>query len=239
MALSTVIQDVLEKGSYHRLLAFDIEAYECNHGMLLELGMAVHELGSEDPVEAHHFVFKENQYSRNGRYCADNRNNFAFGETIIAGTCDILSALIKEISIPGTALVGHNLKSDLRFMNNAMVGTMEQSLIHQFFSSMRLSFDTQLLFKSMTGSSKPSKLEAIINALGVHCDFMHNAGNDAYYTLVAFLKLADLPFVREGANPPKTLLHSFRPTTPVLPGACSKSSSDAGSENLSFDEEGF
>lgn len=239
MALSTVIQEVLEKGSYHRLLAFDIEAYECNHGMLLELGMAVHELGSEDPVRACHFVFKENQYSRNGRYCPDNRNNFAFGETVVASTNDILSALIKEILIPGTALVGHNLKSDLRFLNNAKVGTVEQSLIYQFFASMSLSFDTQLLFKTLTESPKPSKLETVISAFGAQCEFMHNAGNDAYYTMVAFLKLADLPFVRAAANPPKTLLSGSRPTTPVIPRSYAKNSSDAGSENLSFDEEGF
>jgi hypothetical protein len=50
--------------------------------------------------------------------------------------------------------------------------------------------DTQGLFQSLRKQKNPSKLETILIDLGLEPQFLHNAGNDARFTLEALIRMA-------------------------------------------------
>lgn len=194
--------------SVTRLVAFDIEAFEFNSRALLELGAAVFELNlPSDPVvptiTTHHFIMTENKNKKNGRFCENNRGNFCFGKSKTMPTDKVLQWLRHQISQPGTAIVGHNLASDLKFLREARVHGGHKGL-DKVLSSVAGSYDTQHIFQQVVMFDSPSKLGFILEYYGVRHDYLHNAGNDAYYTMVALLKMAGIPFVEQTPKRLKT-----------------------------------
>jgi DNA polymerase III epsilon subunit-like protein len=187
--------------SVTRLVAFDIEAFEFNSRALLELGAAVFEMNlPSDPmvpaITAYHFIMTENKNKKNGRFCENNRGNFCFGKSKTMPTDKVLQWLRHQISQPGTAIVGHNLASDLKFLREARVHGGHKGL-DKVLSSVAASFDTQHIFQQVMMFDSPSKLGFILDHYGVSHDYLHNAGNDAYYTMVGLLKIASVPFVEQ------------------------------------------
>ena len=61
-------------------MAFDVETYEKDHSVILEIGFAVGSLARpEDSQKAFHFIITENSHFVNKDYVPDNREKFGFG----------------------------------------------------------------------------------------------------------------------------------------------------------------
>ena len=59
----------------------DIEAWEANASLVTEIGLAVAEGGA---LRHRHLLIADNLARRNGRYVADERDNFVFGDSEVA-----------------------------------------------------------------------------------------------------------------------------------------------------------
>ncbi len=184
----------IDSGKVRRLLAFDVEAFEFDHRRLLELGAALYIVSSSsDPpnIQTWHFVMHENERKQNGKYCANNRDNYMFGKTQVKRISEVFEWLMTEMSQPHTAIVGHNLQADLRYLCQA-IGSTTVKFNHGWLRG-RQHFDTQAIFKEVYLRPHEEKLEKLLRHFGIEHGYLHNAGNDAYYTLITALKLADLP----------------------------------------------
>lgn len=196
----------IETGRVKRLLAFDVEAYEHDQRSLLELGVAIYDIPESkeamlaDPpmIKITHYIMEENRRKKNGRFCADNQENFSFGKSHYAPTTRVLALLLEEMRQPHTAIIGHNLPADLKYLVEARSYASSKAEAIKFTQKWfknRPTFDTQAIFKEVHLRPHQEKLEKILAHYGIPHEHMHNAGNDAYYTLVTALRLADLAFV--------------------------------------------
>lgn len=193
------MQARLAAGTVRRLVAFDIEAYEHDQRHLLEVGCAIYHAGVAPPaVATFHFVVQENARWRNGRFCANNRDNFSFGTSEMLPLTQVFDWLWGHLSQPGTVLVGHNLPADLRYLQEARVyrngvpsGTYPR-FTSQWFGQ-RMQFDTQEAFREAHLRPHVEKLSKVLEHFGFAHDYLHNAGNDAHFTMLAALRLLDLP----------------------------------------------
>lgn len=232
--LLKAMKKAIEGGKVRRLLAFDVEAFEHDQRVLLELGAAIYEIpaaaalytleaglesgevtphlesGQVTPpvacclpptISVSHFVIKEHLKKKNGRFCANNRENFSFGKSQHKSLAEVFAWLRREMSQPGTGLIGHNLEADLKYLVSAKpTSSAKTKFSHEWFKG-RPTFDTQAIFKEVHLRPQPDKLSAILTHYGIHHDFMHNAGNDAFFTLLAALRMAGLPYVHPPAQP--------------------------------------
>lgn len=79
--------------------------------------------------------------------------------------------------------VGHDLGQDTRYMYKVGVD------IEKLASSID-QVDTQRLHKAWKDLDQPRSLGRVLDDLGLEHQFLHNAGNDAMYTLRAMLAIA-------------------------------------------------
>ncbi|KAJ5890880.1 uncharacterized protein N7473_007108 [Penicillium subrubescens] len=85
-------------------------------------------------------------------------------------------------------LVGHNPDADIKMLAERC--TIFNSMDLRPQKLIRSLLDTQELFQRLRTQKNPSKLETILIQLGLEPEFLHNAGNDARYTLEALIRMA-------------------------------------------------
>ncbi|ORX99583.1 hypothetical protein K493DRAFT_313167 [Basidiobolus meristosporus CBS 931.73] len=159
--------------------AIDIESYEANHTFITEVGWTIY-----NPVKGlfvdKHYIVKENYHLRNGKYVADNKDRFAFGKSVCTSLLNTVSQLQAdwEMSSP-PILVGHDVKNDLQYLRN--MGAKLSDPIE--------TFDTSSLYMALTKVEQKRKLSSILSEFGIEHKYLHNAGNDAHYTMEAFLAI--------------------------------------------------
>lgn len=96
-------------------------------------------------------------------------------------------------------LVGHDITGDIAYLSSlgsTIFGTSSfsssdgtPSRRQRVLSSIRERFDTATLHKSLIGSKQTQSLMKVCNDLNITPWYAHNAGNDARYTLEAFIKM--------------------------------------------------
>jgi hypothetical protein len=131
--------------------------------------------------EAHHVIITDYEYFFNGRYVCNNKDKFNFGSSRKMKLSVAIDFVVNHLSEPSTCLLGHNIKSDINFLS--------QSSSHKITLPV---FDTQAIFMYHSLSQEPASLARVLDDLKIPYSNLHNAGNDAYYTLKAFIKLAQL-----------------------------------------------
>lgn len=170
-----------------RFVALDIEAYEKSRRKLTEFGLATYCRDSHEST-TYHIIIREHHRLRNREFAPDAKDRFAFGESIFMSTGEAMAFLAKLLAAaPGTALVGHSVSNDLAFLKNAK--TQRGTRISEALLNSIPHFDIQHLYRCREGLHNGAKLETICEALRIPAEAMHNAGNDAALTLVAFLRL--------------------------------------------------
>ncbi|KAJ1975165.1 hypothetical protein H4R35_003274 [Dimargaris xerosporica] len=160
-------------------LALDIEAYERDQNKLTEIGWTIDNANA--PRISRHYVVRENVHLRNGRYVPDHKFDFNFGRTETLSLECILQHLSRDVCRhPSLAVVGHGIAHDIQYL---------RSVGFEFGCSVKF-FDTNELYREFSGSLQSKhKLQTILAQLGIPHSRLHNAGNDAYYTMEAFLAL--------------------------------------------------
>lgn len=84
-------------------------------------------------------------------------------------------------------LVGHNPDADIKMLAERC--TIFKSMDLRPQKRIRSLLDTQGLFQRLRKQKNPSKLETILIHLGLEPEFLHNAGNDARFTLEALIRM--------------------------------------------------
>ncbi|CZS95746.1 uncharacterized protein RCO7_08741 [Rhynchosporium graminicola] len=193
-------------------VCIDVEAYERNARVITEVGIATldtNDLKSLAPgeggfewmkkIRARHFRIKENMHYSNTEFVAGCADKFEFGQSEIVGLKDaphMISTCFKPpFSGSGDAapdenkpkrniiLVGHDVGADVHFLQSIGYD------IHNL-SNLLEQADTAIMWRYLKRESNPRNLGSILADLGIIGWNLHNAGNDAVYTLQAMIGIA-------------------------------------------------
>ncbi|GIZ39641.1 hypothetical protein CKM354_000301600 [Cercospora kikuchii] len=192
------------------LVAIDCEAFEMDQSKVTEVGISTidttsvralqpQSYGQSYPlIASSHYRIKEHGHLRNRRYSKGNPKNFQHGKTAwvsIEEAREVLRAMLEDAE--GTrevVLVGHALQNDLAYLRRLGIDALA-------IPNVVLQLDTQRI---ATPKKLSPGLGKLLTALGIPADNLHNAGNDAHFTLRAVLEIA-----RKEFNNPGSVLESL------------------------------
>ncbi|KAI9228203.1 MAG: hypothetical protein DHS80DRAFT_31013 [Piptocephalis tieghemiana] len=171
----------LRAGKAHLFLSIDIEAWEQDQTRILEVGWTLYDSRDGRLADEHRTIL-EFAHLRNGRYVADRKDQFLFGDSIQVPLRQACTELQTDLNtdIP-LVLVGHDVKADIRYLKKMGVRVPGNVV----------TFDTAALYMSQEGVREHVGLGKMLDQLGIDAYCLHNAGNDAHYTMAAFLNLTD------------------------------------------------
>lgn len=155
-------------------------AFEHSVDKLLEFGLSIYEL-STNTTTITHIIVTDHIHLKNGRFVADNRDKFNFGNSRFLPLKPALDYVFAVLATPNSCLIGHNIMADIKFLKSVS----SKKLIMPFF-------DTQIIYKQAVLSEQILGLMRVLEAMEIPYSNLHNAGNDAYYTLEVFKKLAEI-----------------------------------------------
>lgn len=170
------------------LVAVDVEAWERNPNKITEIGLAVYDPDRQwnlimPRVRTLHILVKENKNKTNGKYVPNNKLRFNGGTSYEMLTAE-LKGLLNEIlthylNTCNGVLVGHNIGGDIKWLASHGV-----KLVQNIDT-----VDTEKMHRisRLTGGS----LRGVLRTVGIPHLNLHNAANDAYYTLLAAMTYCD------------------------------------------------
>lgn len=170
------------------LVAIDVEAWEQNPNKITEIGLAVYDPRDQwalmvPRIRTAHILVKENKSMNNGRYVPNNKMRFNGGvlyEMLGAELRGWLSEILGYYLNQRTGvLVGHNVGGDIEWL--ARHGVMEVRGIE--------TVDTEKVHRlsRQTGGL----LRGLLRTVQIPHLNLHNAANDAYYTLLVAMAYLD------------------------------------------------
>lgn len=140
----------------------------------------------------------------NGDFVAGNAGDFRFGESEFIHLDDAPTVLATCFRFPFSAsesqkqrlpkdataedkrtivLVGHDFNNDIRYMRNLGYDVTNLSNLSKHAPIL----DTQGMYRVMKGDKDPAKLAKLLDELDIIPWGLHNAGNDARYTMEALI----------------------------------------------------
>lgn len=200
-------------------IAIDVEAYERLPKVVTEVGVATldtRDLRGKAPgpvggdwqkhIRGRHFRIIEHKRLINRDFCVGCPDDFEFGKSEFVGMDKIASALTgcfhQPFSKPqdngsagvgseaGTTeekrtivLVGHNVGQDIDYLHKIGFGVLNRGNLLE-------TMDTSVMYRSYAHEPNPSALSKILYHFNLEAWRPHNAGNDAVYTIMAFLAIA-------------------------------------------------
>ncbi|KAJ7638907.1 hypothetical protein FB45DRAFT_904238 [Roridomyces roridus] len=186
-------------------LAVDFEEWERDHTVVTEFGWSSfrYEEGTE-VEEQGHFTVAEARSLRNGQYITDVREHYIFGESQEVSKADLkrkLKDLISGMPRP-LFLVFHDPSQDIKTLKRlqAPIETAVLDIPDKTPEDGIFIVDTAVLFAALCGEATGTRgLGQMCNQLQVFVKYLpnpgdeswlHNAGNDAHYTLLALKEMA-------------------------------------------------
>lgn len=128
-----------------------------------------------------HIIVTDYLHLRNGRFVSDNRDKFNFGQSLFFSLKSSLEYVMSILNTPYSCLIGHNIKADIKFLKSVSNRKLDLPI-----------FDTQIIYKQATLSEDILGLVRVLDKIGILHENLHNAGNDAYYTLEVFKIIAQI-----------------------------------------------
>ncbi|ORX54339.1 hypothetical protein BCR36DRAFT_410876 [Piromyces finnis] len=169
-------------------LSIDTETYERNHRCITEIGWVIFKRNGTI-VKTKHGIVKRNLNLRNGKFVDDNKENFDFGHS----DTQSLTAIVKELNRDlqrVNYIVGQGINNDIRHLSKfgAKFTKFNEKNVLKNSSKHFGIIDTLDIY---TGRylEQPIGLEKGLKKLDISYRHLHNAGNDAYYTMLYLLKL--------------------------------------------------
>lgn len=195
-------------------LAIDCEAFEFAQNKITEIGVSVldtRDLTGIEPgadaanwlaqIKTRHLRIKEYQKLVNKKFIKGCPDKFNFGNSEFIYLNQIRNVLTEIFNNPAgvdaptfdkrkIVLVGHDVKSDIDYLKNINFSPYASGRIVGSMDTLKLS-----------GSSKSTTvgLERLLRGLGADPINLHNAGNDAAYTLQAIVMIAVQQTAQPGA----------------------------------------
>lgn len=184
-------------------ISFDVESWERNHNIITEVGLAIfsteHLSAHPAPdktasnwhklIEAHHFRIIEHSRYQNSQFVRGNAYGFKFGESQEVSIADcslIIEDLFDELGASGQiVLVGHAVAGDIAYMDKLGFNPARHAKVID-------TLDTQSLWRALNAHSQASDGVGLARLLA-ECELdyggLHNAGNDAVYTMRTLLAM--------------------------------------------------
>ncbi|CAO3593157.1 unnamed protein product [Absidia cylindrospora] len=196
--------DLLQDRQYV-FISLDIEAFEIDHSILLEIGWTLYD-SRHDTYMDQHYMIDTYRHLRNGKYVDDQRMNFGFGTSVWCTLPQALDELHKDLDWAtcrdgGFVLVGHGLNSDLMYLKQCQFlwPTTDNSsdyydggVLDVQDSAMVTIVNTDTLYGAYIGDlHNPPSLGRCLGLMEIEHWNLHNAGNDAHYTMELMMKLMD------------------------------------------------
>lgn len=180
-------------GRRSTLFCIDVEAWEYNTSYVTEIGIAIYDPRKQanalmPSITLIHIIIQENRRKTNGKFVPEHSRNFNGKITYIMPQAEAVKFIqslicyyfINERKTRECCLVGHDVRGDIEWLKKLGIS----------FPSDTNSLDTQKIYAATHGMNGASLTNALRIADLPHA-FLHNAGNDAYYTLVLALRLCD------------------------------------------------
>jgi hypothetical protein len=189
---------------YGTWIAMDFEQWEMEHSMTTEFGYSILKWNEKGelvgPIDGH-FIVKERDIYRNGKYVPDEKYHFSFGESEIL-PLKVFNVRIKELVEKAASegpvfLIFHDARHDLKDLETIGVPRCVESINIPDTPPPRGQYavDTSSMFAALNGDPNSHVgLARACRLLGLKgMEKMHNAGNDAHFTLMAFQSMASGP----------------------------------------------
>ncbi|KAK4123872.1 hypothetical protein N657DRAFT_690525 [Parathielavia appendiculata] len=186
-------------------VAIDIEAWEQNQDLVTEVGIAMldtAEIQDSPPreggqnwfqhIRARHIRVKENSWAMNSRYVRGCADAFDFGESEflpLSQITPLITDLIDNATTPAGAprpvvLVFHESSSDIKYLRVLSYHVEAARNVVELV-------DTREMHQYMVRSNDAASLATVLSSVGIESyRHLHNAGNDAVYTLQAMVGVA-------------------------------------------------
>lgn len=187
------------------LFSIDIEAFEDVQSVITEIGISIYDprenQGTLTPqFRNYHICPSESLSLINTKYIPNHKENYLHGETLVMPlvVCvEFIQGLInyylftqsKKSKIKG-AIVGHNVKGDLKWLRAIHVKL--PPVVNESSKEYGIqTLDTSLMYQMFYGNNGCS-LGKALRLHGIPHSYLHNAGNDAHYTLQLLLNMCDI-----------------------------------------------
>lgn len=173
-------------------VSIDIEAYEMDHRILLEIGWSMYDAKTEKFLDQH-YAIDSYKHLTNGKFVDDQRMRFSFGVTVWCSLKQALKELRKDLDWAverdgGFILVGHGLDSDIKYLKqhkfqwptakNSETPNVEDSAIVAILN-------TDVIYgASVNDMHNPPSLGRTLNLLNIENWNLHNAGKKILCTSI-------------------------------------------------------
>ncbi|KAM0436789.1 hypothetical protein ACHAPT_002500 [Fusarium lateritium] len=182
-------------------ICVDVEAIERPPNPISEIGFAIldtRDIKGTDPgdcgrgwwskIKCHHLRVKEYAGLRNYRYVKGCPDAFNFGKSTFPTKAKTKNAIMAVVNpylkdSRNIAIVGHDINQDIKYLKS--LGIEVDALANSYPP-----IDTKDIHQSWTNSTNGRGLSSVLLELGIASKHLHNAGNDAYYTLCAMVGIA-------------------------------------------------
>ncbi|KAJ7180189.1 hypothetical protein C8R43DRAFT_972124 [Mycena crocata] len=180
--------------------SLDFEYWERENSLITEFGYSYVRWDNGKEVEDRgHLTVKEHKLYKNGTYVPENRENYQFGKSVEVTKAELkvkISELIAGLHKYGPVyLVFHDPSQDMKLLK--MLKSPVEAAVYELPNATPSEgifiVDTAVLFGALEGEGNNTRaLKQVCNHLRVPTEeaFMHNAGNDAHYTLLALREMA-------------------------------------------------
>ncbi|KAL4810323.1 hypothetical protein BDV18DRAFT_56088 [Aspergillus unguis] len=209
-------------------ISVDVEVNERCQNQVTEIGISTldtrdlagvapghHGENWQSRIKSRHLRVLEWKNHVNNLYVRGCPDRFEFGTSEWVSSDDISKAVQKCISLPSffdkprpLVLVGHGLAADIKYLQLANVHIIDDNGLSKFADRI----DTAALYQLIRGKAEPQSLGAVICDLGMTGWNLHNAGNDARYTMQALVGMlvmhsVDGPVPNAGKDEPAEAAH--------------------------------
>ncbi|KAG0279879.1 hypothetical protein BGZ95_011982 [Linnemannia exigua] len=170
-------------------ISVDIEAYESKQDLILEIGWSICDPSSgKDTFIDNHYAISDYRHLVNKKFVDSRPDMFGFGETVWANLQDAIAAFQQDLEKAASrnkderfVLIAHDMASDMKYLSGMGV----------VFPKGMVQFDTQEMNAARVGNGACKMgLGSLLDEVNIENYSLHNAGNDAHYTMQLFLWLA-------------------------------------------------
>ncbi|KIK92712.1 hypothetical protein PAXRUDRAFT_13075 [Paxillus rubicundulus Ve08.2h10] len=180
--------------------ALDFEAWDRDHTLLTEFGWSIVRWEDEQQIEERgHLTVKEHKYYTN-TFVPDNRERFSFGTSEEVSKTTFkqrIQTLVSELQTAGPLfLVFHDNSQDIKYLKSKNVEVQLPNMAFLLPDTLPQDgvfiIDTSDLFAALEGEGGGNRrsLDRVCRHLQIPTAYLHNAGNDAHYTLLALQSMA-------------------------------------------------
>ncbi|KAJ6602552.1 hypothetical protein DFH09DRAFT_1470295 [Mycena vulgaris] len=168
--------------------AIDFETWEWDHSAITEFGYSSVLWGDGREVsDSGHFTVKEYAFLTNRKWVPENRTRYGFGDSV-----EVTKAGLRTKNGP-VLLVFHDPKEDIKSVLTTQPLDLNLTDLQSSEHSCEGIYivDTVVLFAALEGEGQDTRsLERVCRHLQISIKNLHNAGNDAYYTVLALREMA-------------------------------------------------